>query len=58
MQFVRWLIFLLLLSVIVSFALHIFTGQARFKHYGLRMLKWVVVAGLVFFGVLIVQRIA
>lgn len=56
MQFARWLIFLLLLSVIVSFGLHIFTGQARFKHYALVTLKWVVLAGLVFFAVLIVQR--
>lgn len=58
MQLARWLILLLLLSAIVLFALHIFTGQARFKRYGLFMLKGVVGAGLVFFAVLILERMA
>lgn len=57
MQFARWLIFLLLLSVIVSFALYIFTGQPRFKRYGLLTLKWTLIAAFGFFAVLILERL-
>lgn len=58
MQIVRWLIFLLMLSVIVSLALYIFTGQPRFKRYGLLTLKWTLIAAFGFFAVLILERIA
>ena len=54
----RWLIFLLLLAAGVSFALFAGTGQTRYKRYGLVILKWTVLAGLGFFGVLILERIA
>jgi len=54
----RWLILLLLLACAVSFAFYAATGQERFKRFGLKMLRWVVVGGLVFFGVLILERIA
>ncbi len=53
----RWLILLLLLGAIASFALYAGTGQPRFKRYGLLVLKWMLVAGFIFFGVLIVQRV-
>ena len=54
----RWLILLLLLAAGVSFALFAATGQVRYKRYGLIILKWTVLAGLGFFGVLILERIA
>ncbi len=54
----RWLILFLLLAAGVSFALFAGTGQVRYKHYGLIILKWTVLAGLGFFGVLILERIA
>ena len=57
MQFFRVLLLLLFLGVIGSFLCFIVTGQARFKRYGLTTLKWTLSAGLVFFGILIVQRI-
>jgi hypothetical protein len=41
-----------------SFACFAVTGQARFKHFGLVVLKWTLVGAFVFFGVLIVERIA
>jgi hypothetical protein len=53
----RTLMFLLLGSSVLCFAFYIGTGQARFRHWGLVILKWTVVAGLVFFGGLILSRI-
>lgn len=54
----RWTIFLLLIAAGVSFAFYAGTGQARFKQFGLVILKWTILAGLGFFGVLILERIA
>jgi hypothetical protein len=54
----RWLIFLLLLAAAVSFAFYAGTGQARFKRYGLVVLKWTLIAAFGFFAVLILERIA
>jgi hypothetical protein len=54
----RWLILLLLVSAGVLFALFAITGQLRFKHYGLRILKWTLLAAFIFFAVLIAERIA
>ena len=54
----RWLIFLLLLAATVSFMFYAGTGQARFKRIGLIILKWTVLAGLGFFAVLVLERIA
>ena len=34
------------------------TGQARFKRYGLMILKWTLIAGFGFFAVLILERVA
>ncbi|MEP6825949.1 MAG: hypothetical protein ABI919_14160 [Ramlibacter sp.] len=54
----RWAILLLLLTAGVSFAFYAGTGQPRFKRFGLITLKWTVLAGLGFFGVLILERLA
>ena len=54
----RWAMLLLLLASAVSFAFYAGTGQARFKQIGLRLLKWTLAAGFVFFAVLILERIA
>lgn len=54
----RWLILVLLLAAGVSFALYIGTGQARFKVFGLRVLKWTLIAAFGFFAVLILERVA
>jgi hypothetical protein len=54
----RWLFFMLLLGAGVCFAFYAGTGQLRFRNYGLRVLKWTVLAGLGFFGVLVLERIA
>jgi hypothetical protein len=54
----RWLILIFLASAGILFALFAITGQQRFKHYGLRILKWTLVAAFFFFAVLIAERIA
>jgi hypothetical protein len=54
----RWLILLLLIAAIVSFMFYAGTSQARFKRIGLVILKWTILAGLGFFAVLILERIA
>lgn len=58
MLFFRWLAMLFALGIIASFGLYIATGQERYKRLGLQGLKWVVLAGLGFFAVLILERIA
>ena len=54
----RWAMLLLLLAAAVSFAFYAGTGQKRFRDIGVRVLKWTVAAGLVFFAVLILERLA
>ena len=54
----RWLLRVLLLAAGVSFAFYAGTGQARYRRYGLVILKWTVLAALGFFGVLILERLA
>jgi hypothetical protein len=56
MQLVRGLIYFLLLTAGVCFALYAATGDQRYKRWGLITLKWTVLASLGFFGVLIVER--
>ncbi len=53
----RWTIFLLLLAAGVCFAWYVGTGQARYRRWGLIILKWTVIAALGFFGVLVLERI-
>ena len=54
----RWLILLLLLAAGGSFSFFIATGQPRFKRYGLKILKWTLIAAFGFFAVLIMERVA
>lgn len=58
MLLMRWLILLLLLGAVVSFAFYAGTGEPRFKRYGLLILKWVLLTGFGFFAVLILERLA
>jgi hypothetical protein len=54
----RLAILLLLLAAGVSFAFYAGTGEARFKRFGLVVLKWTLLAGFGFFLVLILERLA
>ncbi len=58
MQISRALVLLLLLSSAVFFALYAGTGQVRYRRFGLVILKWTVIAGLAFFAVLFITRLA
>jgi hypothetical protein len=56
MMFARVLMFLLLGGAALCFVYYIATGQERFKHLGLIILKWTVFAALGFFAVLIATQ--
>jgi len=53
----RLVLFALLGASALCFAFYIGTGQLRYRLWGVRVLKWTVVAALAFFGVLILGRI-
>jgi hypothetical protein len=53
----RWVILLCLLAAGVSFAVYAGTGQARFKRFGMVVLKWTLLAAFGFFLVLILERL-
>jgi len=53
----RWILMFLLLGCIASFGLYTATGEERYRNIGLRILRWVVLAGLGFFGVLVLERV-
>ena len=53
----RWLLLLLLLAAGVSFAFYAGTGQARYRRFGLIVLKWTLLAAFGFFAVLILERV-
>jgi hypothetical protein len=53
---VRLVLLLLLVACGVSFALFAFTGQARYKRFGLITLKWTLIGALAFFVALFLER--
>ncbi|MDR0225731.1 MAG: hypothetical protein LBI66_04870 [Burkholderiaceae bacterium] len=53
----RWLATLLLLASAVSFAFYLGTGRAHYKRWGFIIFKWTVIAGVIFFAVLLFGRI-
>jgi hypothetical protein len=54
----RWIVLLLLVAGILCFAMYIGTGDVRWRQRGLVIVKWTVLAGLAFFAVLILERLA
>ena len=56
MVVVRLLVLVLLLAAGISFALFAFTGQERYKRFGLVTLKWTLIAALGFFVALFLER--
>lgn len=57
MLLVRWLVLLLLVSGLICLGVSLLNGDLRLRRVGTLLIKWTVVAGLVFFGVLIVERV-
>ena len=56
MMLFRFILFGLLGAAVVSFAFYVATGQAKYRNWGVALLKWAVVAGLGFFGLMILGR--
>jgi hypothetical protein len=54
----RWIVMLLLLAAGVYFAFYAGTGNPRYKRLGLIILKWMLIAAVVFFGILVAERLA
>ncbi len=53
----RWVVMLLLIAGLVCLAMYVGTGQQRYRQLGIRIIKWVVIAALGFFAVLILERL-
>lgn len=58
MMIFRLVVGLLLFAGVLCFALYIATGQLSWRQRGLVIVKWTVLAGLGFFAVLILERLA
>jgi hypothetical protein len=54
----RTLVMLLFAAGLVSLAMYIGTGQQRYRILAIRIVKWTLIAGLGFFAVLILERLA
>ena len=53
----RLVVLLMLLACVACFAAYAVTGRQQYRTLGIRILKWTVAAGLIFFGVLIFERL-
>lgn len=58
MMIARLVIGLLLFAALICFAMSIATRQPRWRRLGIIIVKWTLIAGLAFFGVLILERLA
>ena len=54
----RTLVFLLMVAGLLSFAVYLATGEARWHRLGLLVVRWTVIAALGFFAVLLLERLA
>ncbi len=52
----RWIVVLLLLVAAGCFAMYIGTNDTRYRQLGLIITKWTVLSALVFFAVVIIER--
>ena len=57
MAFLRAFFLILLLAAGSFFVCFLVTGQSSYKDYGLRLLRWTLIAAFVFFGVLVLDRV-
>ncbi|MFM2054659.1 MAG: hypothetical protein RL456_2696 [Pseudomonadota bacterium] len=58
MMIFRVLVFFLMVAGLLSFGVYLATGQAAWRRRGIVIVKWTVIAGLAFFGVLLLERLA
>jgi len=57
MLIARALVLVLMALAILCFVGYIFTGNPRLRTWGSRLLRWTLVAALVFFGTLIITKL-
>lgn len=57
MLFFRFTMVLLLLAVVACLVFYVATGEVRYRTWGLKIMKWAVLAALGFFGVLVLERL-
>ncbi len=58
MPLFRALLFLMLVGGLLCAAMYIGTGDLKWRRYGVRLLKWAVIAAFGFFAVLMLERLA
>lgn len=56
MLLLRWVVLLMLGAAVACFVAYVVTGGMGYRRLGVRILEWTLLAGLVFFGVLILER--
>jgi hypothetical protein len=57
MLLLRALVLLMLGLGVACFAVYAVTGSQQYRRVGVRLVKWTIVAGFLFFAVLIVERL-
>lgn len=57
MNLFRLVAVLMLVAAVVCFGLYVFTGEQRYRRWGLRIVKWTVLVVLGLFAVLVVERL-
>jgi hypothetical protein len=57
MLLLRFALVLMLIASGVCFAAYAATRETRYLHWGWMVLRWALVAALVFFGVLVLERL-
>lgn len=58
MVIARWIFSLLAVAAVLCFAMYIGTRDTGWRNRGVLIVKWAVIAGLAFFAVLILERLA
>jgi hypothetical protein len=58
MVLLRTVVLVMLTAGVLCFGAYIVTGGLRWRMLGLRIVRWTVVTALVFFAVLIAERLA
>jgi hypothetical protein len=58
MLIARWIFALLAVAAVLCFGLYIGTHDPAWRRRGVLIVKWAVIAGLAFFAVLILERVA
>ncbi|MEO7339232.1 MAG: hypothetical protein ABIV63_21860 [Caldimonas sp.] len=58
MLFLRTVVLLMLGASLACFAVYAVTGSLQYRRVGVEVVKWTIVAGLLFFAVLFVERVA